>query len=139
MTAESQPSVPPMLGMWHVALNVRDVELMRAFYIDVLGYAVEWEPDPDNVYMTRGRDNIAIHRSDAAPAAGARNRGSMDHIGFVLETPGHVDRWAGWLTERGHPPEVGVKTHRDGARSFYVRDPEGNLLQFIFHPPLAGG
>jgi len=127
-----------MQGMWHVALNVRDIELMRAFYVDVLGYAVEWAPDVDNVYMTRGRDNIAIHRSEFAPAHGARDRGSLDHIGFILETPEQVDRWAGWLTERGHPPEVAVKTHRDGARSFYVRDPEGNLLQFIFHPPLAG-
>ncbi len=138
MTAESEPNVPPMLGMWHVALNVRDVELMRAFYVDVLGYKVEWVPDPDNIYMTRGRDNIAIHRSDSAPEVGVKDRGSMDHIGFVLEAPEQVDLWAGWLTERGHPPEVAVKTHRDGARSFYVRDPEGNLLQFIFHPPLAG-
>lgn len=138
MTTELEPSFPPMLGMWHVALNVRDVELMRVFYVEVLGYTVEWAPDPDNVYMTRGRDNIAIHRSESAPAPGAMTRGSMDHIGFVLETPGQVDLWADWLAERGYSPEVAVKTHRDGARSFYIRDPEGNLLQFIFHPPLAG-
>jgi len=138
MTTEPRPQFPPMCGMWHVALNVRDIERMRAFYVDILGYEVEWAPDPDNVYMTRGRDNIAIHRSDSAPEPGATERGSMDHIGFILETPEQVDVWAQWLSERGYPLEVAVKTHRDGARSFYVRDPEGNLLQFIFHPPLAG-
>jgi catechol 2,3-dioxygenase-like lactoylglutathione lyase family enzyme len=29
------------------------------------------------------------------------------------------------------------KTHRDGARSFYCRDPDGNVVQFIHHPPIA--
>lgn len=138
MDSSSGSGAPPLKGMWHVALNVRDIEVMRGFYVEVLGYAVEWEPDPDNLYLTRGRDNVAIHRSDEAPEPGARARGSLDHIGFVVEEPGQVDAWAEWLTSRGHAPEVAPKTHRDGARSFYVRDPEGNLLQFICHPPLVG-
>jgi predicted enzyme related to lactoylglutathione lyase len=29
------------------------------------------------------------------------------------------------------------KSHRDGARSFYCRDPDGNTVQLIYHPPLA--
>ena len=132
------PRTPPMKGMWHVALKVRDVEVMRAFYVDVLGYRVEWAPDPDNLYLTRGRDNVAIHRSDRAPEPGSKERGSLDHIGFILDEPEQVDAWAAWLDQHGCPPEVPVKTHRDGARSFYTRDPEGNLLQFICHPPLVG-
>jgi catechol 2,3-dioxygenase-like lactoylglutathione lyase family enzyme len=138
MNKESNSQCPPMKGMWHVALNVVDVELMCSFYVGVLGYEVEWKPDPDNVYLTRGRDNVAIHKSKDAPEQGSEARGSMDHIGFVLEHIDEVDLWADWLTDHGHPPAVAPKTHRDGARSFYVRDPEGNLLQFIFHPPLVG-
>ena len=129
---------PPMKGLWHVALKVRDIEGMRAFYVGILGYTVEWEPDPDNLYLTRGRDNLAIHSSDEAPEPGDPSRGSLDHVGFVVEKPEQVDDWAAWLTERGCPLEQPVKTHRDGARSFYARDPEGNLLQFICHPPLVG-
>ena len=30
------------------------------------------------------------------------------------------------------------RTHRDGARSFYCKNPEGATVQFIHHPPLAG-
>jgi catechol 2,3-dioxygenase-like lactoylglutathione lyase family enzyme len=127
-----------MKGMWHVALNVRDVQKMRDFYVGVLGYQVEWEPDSENIYLTRGRDNVAIHRSDQAPEPGVKDRGALDHIGFLLEDQGEVDAWADWLSQHGFPPEVPVKTHRDGARSFYTRDPEGNLLQFICHPPLVG-
>jgi hypothetical protein len=29
------------------------------------------------------------------------------------------------------------RTHRDGARSFYCFDPAGNLVQFIYHPPIS--
>jgi catechol 2,3-dioxygenase-like lactoylglutathione lyase family enzyme len=30
------------------------------------------------------------------------------------------------------------RTHRDGARSCYVSDPDGNKIQIIHHPPISG-
>jgi len=30
------------------------------------------------------------------------------------------------------------KTHRDGARSCYFSDPDGNKVQIIHHPPISG-
>ena len=27
-----------------------------------MGMQVEWRPDPDNVYLTSGNDNLALHR-----------------------------------------------------------------------------
>lgn len=123
---------PPLAGLWHVALNVTDVERALAFYQGDLGLSVEWRPDPDNVYLTTGRDNLAIHRV----ASVAEGTGRLDHIGFVLPAPEDVDRWAAYLQARGHTLAQAPKTHRDGARSFYVRDPLGTLVQFIHHPPL---
>ncbi|HEX7028333.1 MAG TPA: VOC family protein, partial [Gammaproteobacteria bacterium] len=26
----------------------------------------------------------------------------------------------------------------DGARSFYIKDPDGNIVQLIYHPPISG-
>ena len=50
---------------------------MKRFYVDLLGFAVEWEPDADNVYLSSGIDNLALHRSPSARrhAAGSRSRG----------------------------------------------------------------
>ncbi|MBX3467393.1 MAG: VOC family protein [Planctomycetes bacterium] len=127
---------PPLAGLWHVALNVTDLERALAFYEGDLGMTVEWRPDPDNVYLTSGRDNLALHRVPAIADEAARGR--LDHVGFVLPAPELVDAWAAWLEARGHALAQAPKTHRDGARSFYVRDPQGNLVQFIHHPPLAG-
>ena len=44
---------PPMLGIRHVALYVADLRGAERFWVDVMGYAVEWRPDPDNVYLVR--------------------------------------------------------------------------------------
>ena len=89
---------PPLAGLWHVALNVVDVERALSFYQGDLGFAVEWRPDADNVYLTSGRDNLALHRVDAI----AEGKGRLDHIGFVLPTPEAVDAWAAYLQARGH-------------------------------------
>lgn len=129
---------PNLSGLWHVALNVVDLEQALAFYEGDLGLTVEWRPDPDNVYLTSGRDNLALHRVAALGAGPSAGRDRLDHIGFVLPTAATVDQWAAWLESRGHTLAQAPKTHRDGARSFYVRDPVGNLVQFIHHPPLAG-
>ena len=130
---EPPPQRPPLMGLWHVALTVPDVEAALAFYRDVVGMALEWRPDPDNVYLTSGRDNLALHKGDVLPDV----PGALDHIGLVLPSADAVDAWAEYLRARGHAPEREPRTHRDGARSFYVRDPAGNLVQFIHHPPLA--
>ena len=63
-----RPPRPLHQGLRHLALNARDLDAMKRFYVDVLGFAVEWEPDPDNVYLTSGRDNLALHRAAALPA-----------------------------------------------------------------------
>lgn len=122
---------PKTLGIRHVALKVRDLAKMEGFYAG-LGYRVEWRPDPDNVYLALERDSLALHRDPAAAPGG-----SFDHFGIALAEPDHVDAWAAFLKGRGISLAKEPKTHRDGARSFYVNDPEGNTLQFIYHPPIS--
>ena len=61
----------------------------------------------------------------------------LDHIGFIIRTPEQVDAWYAFLKENGVAIVKQPKTHRDGARSFYCRDPDGNVVQFIYHPPIA--
>src|SRR5882672_2493003 len=61
---------PRHAGLRHLALNVQRLDEMKTFYVDLLGFAVEWEPDADNVYLSSGIDNLALHRASlAAPPA----------------------------------------------------------------------
>jgi len=125
---------PAPCGLRHVALNVTDLERCEHFYAQLLGMRVEWRPDADNVYLSSGSDNLALHRA----AAPAREPSRLDHIGFVLREPRHVDAWHAFLQDQGVAVQGPPRTHRDGARSFYCRDPEGNTVQLLYHPPLAG-
>ena len=123
------------LGMRHVALNVIDLELCEHFYVDLLGMTVEWRPDEDNVYLTSGNDNLALHRVEATPASAGQR---LDHVGFFIASPEQVDDWHNFLKTNGVEIKAAPRTHRDGARSFYCADPEGTVVQIIFHPPIAG-
>jgi catechol 2,3-dioxygenase-like lactoylglutathione lyase family enzyme len=125
---------PPLLGIRHTALFVRDLEAAEKFWVDVLGYTVEWRPDPDNVYLRGGRDNLAMHRAAAVPDAGR-----LDHIGLAVAAPGDVDAWAAHLEAHGVALKTRPKTHRDGSRSLYFDGPEGLLIQILHHVPLTDG
>jgi catechol 2,3-dioxygenase-like lactoylglutathione lyase family enzyme len=125
---------PSHAGLRHLALNVRDVAAMQRFYVDLLGFAVEWEPDADNVYLSSGVDNLALHR--ASGLVGAEG-GVLDHLGLIVRSADEVDRWAMFLEAKGVTLDAKPRTHRDGARSCYFRDPEGNRIQIIHHPPIS--
>ena len=62
---------------------------------------------------------------------------ALDHLGLVVRVPEQVDAWAAYLDARGVSLDAGPRTHRDGARSCYLRDPDGNRVQIIYHPPIS--
>jgi catechol 2,3-dioxygenase-like lactoylglutathione lyase family enzyme len=121
---------PPALGLRHVALRVRDLAAAERFFVDVLGYRVEWRPDPENVYLIRHGDNVALHRAEPAPG-----QGLLDHVGLLVARAEDVDAWAAHLDGIGANVISRPRTHRDGARSLYLAGPEGLVVQIIHHPP----
>jgi catechol 2,3-dioxygenase-like lactoylglutathione lyase family enzyme len=96
---------------------------------------IEWQPDPDNVYLTSGNDNLAIHKAPVGYVRDANQ--ALDHIGFILRQLDDVDSWYQYLVDHDVKIVKMPKTHRDGARSFYCLDPDGNTVQMIYHPPIA--
>lgn len=127
---------PPIIGVRHVALNVRKLERSLEFYRTVFGFELEWFPDPENAYLTSGSDNIALHAlPEGQEPSGAQ---FLDHIGFVVRKPEDVDAWADRVESLGYNLKQPPRTHRDGARSFYMADPDGIVIQVIYHPPISG-
>jgi catechol 2,3-dioxygenase-like lactoylglutathione lyase family enzyme len=124
------PARPPSLGLRHAALRVRDLAAAEAFFIDVLGYRVEWRPDRDNVYLARDGDNLALHRVERREG----DPGLLDHLGLFVPRAEDVDAWEGHLDAAGARIAARPRTHRDGARSLYVAGPEGILVQILHHP-----
>ncbi len=123
------------LGLRHMALNVRDVDTSILFYQEVLGFELEWRPDPDNAYLTSGMDNLALHKAEGITLDNPHQH--LDHFGFLVGRPEEVDAWANRIRQKGILLEKEPRTHRDGARSFYFLDPDANQIQIIYHPPIS--
>lgn len=123
-----------MVGIRHIALFIKELEVAVDFYTRIMGMRIEWQPDNDNVYLTNGGDVFALHRVDYAPQAQQR----LDHIGFVLNSIDAVDHWYTYFVHEGVRITEKPKTHRDGSRGFYCLDSVGHLLELIYHPPIAG-
>jgi catechol 2,3-dioxygenase-like lactoylglutathione lyase family enzyme len=127
-------SAIPTRGLRHVALNVADVPASVEFYSSLFGMRIVWQPDPDNAYLSSGCDNLALHQ---APTGTPPTEQRLDHLGFIVENPEEVDRAAEVLAARRIPLLRPPRTHRDGSRSLYLTDPDGNVIQILYEPTLS--
>ena len=125
----------PTAGLHHVALYIKKFAECQHFYTELLGMKIMWQPDENNLYLTSGNDNLALHRApvDFTPA----NHQHLDHIGFFLTEREEVDHWHDYLRANGVEIKAVPKDHRDGTRSFYCADPDGNAVQVIYYPHVS--
>jgi catechol 2,3-dioxygenase-like lactoylglutathione lyase family enzyme len=122
--------------MRHIALKVTSLARSKSFYRDILGMDVVWEPDPQNVYLSSGCDNIALHEVSQNFAKGAAEP-QLDHLGFVVETIDRVKQLEEEFQAKGVKIVHPFKIHRDGSASFYCADPDGIVIQMLYEPQLS--
>jgi catechol 2,3-dioxygenase-like lactoylglutathione lyase family enzyme len=126
-------------GLWHLALWVTDLARSRQFYETLFGMRVVWAPDPENIYLSSGRDNLALHQVPAADVQRYRaaTPQMLDHLGFVVDSPASVDRLYAQAEQIGVRIVKPLRHHRDGSYSFYLADPDGNVVQVLYEPNLS--
>lgn len=138
MTSEG-PIDLDIRGMRHLALFVSNLPASRAFYESLFGMKVVWEPDPDNVYLSSGMDNLALHQMSPEAQAAFKPGASvvLDHFGFIVGSPASVER----LCERAKTFGTRIlqepKRHRDQSYSCYLADPDGNRIQILYEPTIS--
>jgi len=133
---------PLIRGLRHLAVRVKDLGRSRAFYEGVFGMKVLWEPDTDNVYLSSGTDNLALHqipREELAQYANQRGQ-FLDHFGMIMDKPESVDQMFDQVQKQverlGGMIVHWPKRHRDSSYSFYVTDPDGNMIQILYEPTM---
>ena len=125
------------LGIRHLALKVRNFEKCFKFYTEVLGMDVDWKPDEENVYLTNGLDNLALHYDKDISTN--TNDSRLDHFGIFIKKKEDIDKYLSHMKDNNVKIHKEKKIHRDNSISFYVEDPDGNILQILWHPMLSNG
>jgi catechol 2,3-dioxygenase-like lactoylglutathione lyase family enzyme len=136
-TAQTPSQAGKVRGFDHVALPMRNTDAMLAFYRG-LGFDVTENAAACSVYI--GDQMINFHRPATwqresftlrAPAA----KPPCGDLCFVWDgTPGALKTWL----DRGGAKIIEGPVARQGGRrkassSVYVRDPDGNLLEFMIY------
>ncbi len=61
----------------------------------------------------------------------------MDHLGFIVPTIAELEAGYAWAQADAIEIVAPLKQHRDGSVSFYIHDPDGNVIQLIYEPSIS--
>lgn len=115
------------LGLDHVVLRVRDQEVSRRFYEDVLGCTL----DHVNTQVSLVQLRFGEHLIDLFPAEAGMGHGGLDHFCLSIRAD-DLEVVAAELRRRGVAVEGGVVSRRGAygtGPSLYLRDPDGFKIE----------
>lgn len=132
-TAQRAPQRPPITGVASFAVNVADLAAARSFYSGVLGldeaFAIK---NP-----TGGTDLTAFKINDrqyvyVAPDLKDPAASRLLFVGFETADAAAL---RAYLADKGVEVPASIGRDAEGNPSLFVKDPEGNVVQFIQYVP----
>jgi catechol 2,3-dioxygenase-like lactoylglutathione lyase family enzyme len=117
---------PRITGIDHVTIYVADVEKSRQFYSGILGFTANCAPSrsPETCLLVLpSRQRVLLK---PAPPVG-NLKSFIPEIAFATDNLAQMRKY---LTAHGFAPEA-AKGDAEPAKSFHVRDPEGNVIAFV--------
>jgi lactoylglutathione lyase len=120
--------LPPIRGVYEVAVRVKDLAKAETFYRDVLGLEVGLRDEKRNwIFLRAGGDaGMVVLQED-------KGDWPKQHFAFTLEQA-DIERAAAMLRQRGVEVEGPVVHQRMGATSLYFDDPDGHALELCAVP-----
>ena len=113
----------------YTVVFVRDMEAMRRFYEDVLGFALLRELSPGWIEYKVGPNTLALARPSRTSGDAPVPAGSAAlQLAFKV-APAEVDRCAEELLAQGVALLSPPTDQAFGHRTLFFRDPDGNLLE----------
>ncbi len=127
-----------LVRMGHLSLRVSNLDVSEKFYTEILGMRPVWRSEGEIAFLECGNDDLAliqIPKEDVHTfCRRSQTMQSLHHFGFRVRTKEAVDQLAQEMRDRGIGIDDGPRDHRDGSRSFYFKDPDGNYIQILWDP-----
>ncbi|NGP45075.1 VOC family protein [Bacillaceae bacterium SIJ1] len=125
-------------GIAHTAYTVKDMEASLDFYCDKLGFTKLFELQDEHqqpwiVYLKicEGQFIELFYGGEKSPALDQKTIG-YNHLCLEVE---NMTSFARELKSKGVSLDVEVKQGLDKNRQCWVRDPDGNRIEFMqYHP-----
>lgn len=117
-------------GIGHLAFRVADMDASIDFYCSKLGFTDAFELKNDKgqpwiryIKVAQGQFIELFYGG-----SGSTDEGSYAHLCLLVDD---IELTAGQLVQRGVVLDRPVSRGKDGNRQCWVRDPDGNRIEFI--------
>jgi catechol 2,3-dioxygenase-like lactoylglutathione lyase family enzyme len=134
MTSPARPVAPrSILHSTEAQLFVADIQASCAFYTDKLGFAVAFVYGDPPFYgqVTRDHARLNLRAIDEPVFAGdIREREQLLSATLTVATGAEIEQLFLSYQSVGVPFQQSLQKESWGARTFVVRDPDGNLVLF---------
>lgn len=115
------------------ALRMLDYTRSKVFYVDKLGFSVDWEHqfEPDlPVFMQVSRDDMSFYLTE--------HSGDCEPGGLIHLVVPDVDAWFNELQQKGVTIEDPPNSRLEGIRNMSLFDPDGNQLRIMTYVDSEG-
>jgi catechol 2,3-dioxygenase-like lactoylglutathione lyase family enzyme len=133
MEKRADRSAIPILNSIAAQLFVADVAASCAFFVDKLGFSVDFVYGDPPIYGQVTRDNARLalrHVDEPVFASGIREREQLLSASITVATPDEIELLFRAYDAAGVSFQQTLREEPWGARTFIVRDPDGNLILF---------
>jgi catechol 2,3-dioxygenase-like lactoylglutathione lyase family enzyme len=136
LLAQSTVARPKILGISHVSFFVSDLPKALDFWQGLLGYAdpyddIRYRDGSVHIAFLKINDHQHVELFKEQPPAG---EGRLSHLAFITH---NAEQMHLYLAAHGVAVPNKVETDSLGDLSFKIKDPDGNLIEFV--QPLPTG
>lgn len=121
-------------GIEHIAICAKDTKALVDWYVENFGFTIAWH-NGQGTYFIRANDGTMFEVMKFSSGVQPQDTSAIGlrHIAMLVSKE-DFDKEVSRVKEMKLKIETDVQISPEGVKTFFFRDPEGNLLHFLYRP-----